>query len=63
MSKIVNDPGPALRIGLIVEAIRFLSFALFASFGGLYASVAALVVCDAALLTAMLRLREKAEKS
>lgn len=61
MSKVVKDPAPALRAGVTIEILRFLSFALVAALGGLYASVATMVLCDAILLIAMLRLSRKVE--
>jgi hypothetical protein len=59
MAKVVNDPSPALRIGLLIEAGRFAGFAMVAATGNLYAAVAVLVASDALLLVAMLNLGKK----
>lgn len=59
IAKVATDPGPALRVGVAVEAIRFAVFALAATFGNVYAVVAVLVAHDLLLLAAMLNLSKK----
>ena len=61
IAKVVADPAPALGIGLAIECIRFATFfAIVAANGGVFLAVAALVMCDGALLLAMLRLGRNA---
>lgn len=60
MAKVLFDPGPALKAGLITEILRFSMVTLIAQLGGrLELAVAAMVLCDIVLLVAMLRLSRR----
>lgn len=62
MVKVINDPRPALKVGLVIETARFAAFATVAFMGNLYAAVAVLLVSDIMLLAVMLKLGKRANR-
>lgn len=63
IAKVLTDPAPALRIGVLVEISRFAVFGAMALWAGLGAAALALVAHDALLLAAMLKLGQKARRN
>lgn len=59
MAKVAYRPGPALRVGVALEMVRFCAFVLIALTGNIYVAVLGLLACDVLLLGMMLKLGKK----